>query len=402
MCTKDLIIQLCDLLRAEAQRQRERYSVEVPGLGRACIPYEFWPLIPTSAEVLVTDAITPPSAVLGRIRAGAVVVLKGDFVRATGILKYLDRLGRGIIHRDAFQGIPNRFERGRQEQAAIRSALHRLTVVVQNGRMQGVTGGPFAGRRDLTPWLEGGADYPCGTPLLTPLRKILRIASDIKRLEEGVFIPALDASLVVFPTVFAPVDQKVVDLFAGYAEIGPGERVLDVGAGTGVLALIAARRGARVTATDRNREAARNARLNARRLGLEDLVEVRDPCDMFDGVEGRRFDHVLFNAPWLRGAPRTAYEAALYDDGRVIARFFEGVPDHLKAGGTVWLLYADVFERTGDGALAHVGDLLDRNGLTVRRRWRTARAGRVSGRMETVVLYEIRRRVPCLTESASS
>lgn len=391
MSKQFFIAQVCDLLKVEAQRQRERHAVEVPGLGRACIPYEFWPLIPASSQVHVADATAPPSAVLEQIRTGAVVVLHGDYTRATGILKYLDRLGKGVIDRDAYRGIPNRFERGRQEQAAVRSALHRLTAVVRDGRMQGVTGGPFAGRRGLTQWLEGGADYPPDTPLLAPLRKILRIASDIKRLEEGVSVPALDASLLVLPTVFAPVDQKVVGLFAGHAEIGPGERALDVGTGTGVLAFIAARRGARVVAVDRNREAVLNARLNARRLGLEDRVEVRGPHDLFDGVKGERFDHVLFNAPWLRGAPRTAYESALYDDGRVIARFFEGIPDHLEAEGRVWLLYADVFERTGDGALAHVGDLLDRNGLTVRRRWRAARAGRVSGRMEMVVLYEIGR-----------
>lgn len=387
-----LIARVCGLLRAGAQRQWERHSVQVPGVGRACIPYEFWPLIPASAQVLVTDAIAPPSEVLAHVRAGAVVVLRGDFVRATGILKYLDRLGRGVIDRDVYRDIPNRFEGGRQEQAAVRGALHRLTALVRDGRLQGMTGGPVPlCRRDLTPWIEGGADYPPGTTLLTPLRKILRIASDIKRLEEGVFVPALDASLAVFPTVFAPVDQKVVGLFAEHAEIGPGEEVLDVGTGTGVLAFIAARRGARVVGVDRNGEAVRNARLNARRLGLEDRVEVCDPCDLFDGVEGRRFDHVLFNAPWLRGAPRTAYEAALYDDGRVIARFIEGVSEHLKPGGAVWLLYADVFERTGDGALTRVRELLDRNGLAVRRRWRTARAGRASGRMESVALYEIRR-----------
>jgi hypothetical protein len=118
-------------------------------------------------------------------------------------------------------------------------------------------------------------------------------------------------------------------------------------------------------------------------------------------VRGRRFDHVLFNAPWLWGTPRTAYEAALFDDGQVLARFFGGVSERLKADGTVWLLYADVFERTGDGALTRVGDLLDRNGLAVRRQWRTARAGRVSGQRENVVLYEIRRRVSCPTENAS-
>ena len=402
MRTKDLILQLCNLLKAEAQRQRDRHAVEVPGLGRACIPYAFWPLIPACAQVHGTEATAPPSAVLAQIRSGGAVVLRGDYTRATGILKYLDRLGKGVIDRAAYREIPNRFERSRQEQAAVRGALHRLAVVVQNGRMQGVTDGPFAGRRDLTPWLEGGADYPPDTPLLTPLRKILRIASDIKRLEEGVFIPALDAALVVFPTVFAPVDQKVIGLFAAYAEVGPGARVLDVGTGTGVLGLIAARRGARVVATDRNREAVLNARLNARRLGLEGCVEVRGPDDLFDGVPGERFDHVLFNAPWLLGTPRTAYETALYDDGQVIAGFLSGVSGHLKAGGRVWLLYADVFERTGDGALTRVGALLNDNGLTIRRQWRTARAGRVSGRVEKVVLYEIGRRVSCLTEDASS
>lgn len=385
-----LIARLCALLRSVAQQQRERFCVEAPGFGRACIPYEFWPLIPISSPVHAMDATALPSVVLGLIRVGAVVVLRGDYTRAVGILKYLDRMGRAVIDRTACRGISNRFERSRQEQAAVRSALHRLTVVVRDGQLQGVTGAPVCFfRRDLTGWLEGGADYPRGTPLLAPLRKILRIASDIKRLEKGVFIPAINASLAVFPTVFPPVDQKVVNLFAEHVEIQPGDRALDVGTGAGVLAFIAARKGAYVVATDRNAEAVSNARLNARRLSLEDRVEVCGPYDMFDGVRGRRFDHILFNAPWLRGAPRTAYEAALYDDGRVIEAFLNGVCVHLEAAGTVWLLYADVFERTGDGALSHVKDLLSRNGLTVRRQWRTARAGRVSGRRETVVLYEI-------------
>jgi methylase of polypeptide subunit release factors len=266
-----------------------------------------------------------------------------------------------------------------------------MAVIVHSGRMPEVTRAPPGLRGGLDRWIEGASDYPTGTPLLVPLRKILRIASDIKRLEEGIHVPALGASIAVLPTVFAPVDGKVTELFAGHAEIEPGSRVLDVGTGTGVLALIAARRGAAVTAVDRNPQAVCNARLNARRLGLEAGMSFPDPADLFGSLGEARFEAILFNAPWLSGTPRTAYEAALYDDGSVISRFLEGAPAHLAPGGAIWLLYADVFERTGHGALSILRELLAKNGLQVRNRWGTKRTGRVSGRAETVVLYEIRR-----------
>ena len=94
------------------------------------------------------------------------------------------------------------------------------------------------------------------------------------------------------------------------------------------------------------------------------------------------------------GKPRTTYEVSIYDEGQVIEAFTGGVSAHLKPEGRIWLIYADVFQRTGQEALARVASLLEGNGLEIRRQWSAVRTGRVSGRGEKVVLYEITRAAP--------
>lgn len=80
--------------------------------------------------------------------------------------------------------------------------------------------------------------------------------------------------LTLTPLVFAPSSTSVV--LADALEIGPGETVIDVGCGSGVLSFVAARLGAgRVYGCDASPDAVDAARANARALGLEDRVEFR-------------------------------------------------------------------------------------------------------------------------------
>ncbi|MFF8831001.1 HemK2/MTQ2 family protein methyltransferase [Streptomyces sp. NPDC015131] len=125
------------------------------------------------------------------------------------------------------------------------------------------------------------------------------------------------------------------------AEPRPAVDVLDVGTGTGALALMAAGcPGARVTAVDISWRAVLAARLNAWRLGLPVTV-LRG--DLTTPVRGRRFDLVLSNPPYvlspapLRGGPERAWNAGA--DGRqILDRLCADAPGLLTESGVLLLV----------------------------------------------------------------
>ncbi len=122
-----------------------------------------------------------------------------------------------------------------------------------------------------------------------------------------------------------------------------GGLVLDVGTGTGLLAICAGRAGAgRVIATDINPAAVQCATYNVRRHGLQAVVQVRQG-DLFLPVAGLRFDLVVCNPPYFRGEPHTMGERA-YRAGpsyEWLARFADQLPGHLTPTGGALLVLGD-------------------------------------------------------------
>ena len=111
--------------------------------------------------------------------------------------------------------------------------------------------------------------------------------------------------LVVLPQVFNPVLLRTGAFMArtlADIPLNDGLSVLDLGAGSGVGAVFAARRGAHVVAVDINPEAVRCVRINALLNHLDDRIEVRQG-DLFEPIAGASFDLVLFNPPFYRGTP---------------------------------------------------------------------------------------------------
>ena len=145
--------------------------------------------------------------------------------------------------------------------------------------------------------------------------------------------------VVVLPHVFNPKLFRTGELLAGSLDesvVRPGASVLDLGTGSGVAAVAAARLGARVVAVDVNPHAVRCARINALLNHVDGRVDVR-LGNLFAPVAGQRFDLVLFNPPYFRGAPRDLLDAAWRSED-VAERFAAGLSEHLATDGRAIVL----------------------------------------------------------------
>src|SRR6202041_3318973 len=144
---------------------------------------------------------------------------------------------------------------------------------------------------------------------------------------------------LVTPSVFNPKVPRTGEFLASLLDsnlIGRDHEVLDMGTGSGVCAVFAAKYARRVVAVDINPAAVRCAHINACLNNLEHKIDVRHG-DLFAAVADERFDLILFNPPFLRGAPRDDRDRA-WRSSDMAERFAAGLGAHLNPGGCALLL----------------------------------------------------------------
>ena len=143
--------------------------------------------------------------------------------------------------------------------------------------------------------------------------------------------------IVVFPEVYKPLENEhaVVDYMRD------GDKVLDLGCGTGVCTVFAAPKAKEVLAVDISPAAVRNTEENARLHGL-DNVTVRH-SDMFSGVEGR-FDIVLANPPYIALDFKDEQEQ-FATSVRYLPTLFAQVGEHLTPDGRVLVQFPIWFRK---------------------------------------------------------
>ncbi|MGX1135277.1 release factor glutamine methyltransferase [Streptomyces glaucescens] len=146
----------------------------------------------------------------------------------------------------------------------------------------------------------------------------------------GVYHPQEDTALLAAALSDEPLPQ--------------GADVLDVGTGSGALALAAARRGNRVTAVDVSWRAVWTARVNAWRSRLP--VRIRHG-NLFEPVRGQAFDLILANPPYVpdpddsRAPQGRARNWDGGSDGRLLVdRICREAPGLLRPGGVLLMVHS--------------------------------------------------------------
>ncbi|MFY9699049.1 MAG: 50S ribosomal protein L11 methyltransferase [Rhodoplanes sp.] len=170
--------------------------------------------------------------------------------------------------------------------------------------------------------------------------------------------------LTVRPTVFHPRYFISSECFAEFIDGLDlrGKRVIDVGTGSGILALAAARAGADfVVAADINPNAALTAADNARANGFPAVKAV---CSNLLAAFAARplFDVILSSPPKHAGEPRDLADRGWHAGPayRDIAALFKQAGERLRPGGRIYVMVSS------DSDLDLFGRLIDQAGLRAR------------------------------------
>ncbi len=153
------------------------------------------------------------------------------------------------------------------------------------------------------------------------------------------------------PEVYRPAEDTFGIIEA--IDVKKGDRVVEIGTGSGLIALECARRGASVLCTDLNPFAVEYVKINYKKNSsmIKGELEVRKG-DLFSAIKkDEKFDVVILNPPYLPTKPKDRVGGSgwfdLAVDGgsdglKITKKFVEQVKSYMNLGGKAYFVFSSL------------------------------------------------------------
>ena len=368
-------------------------------LGEVFIPTQFRELASDDAPLRhFTDSnLGQLNRIFTHLQRGGVAVLSGKWDRIVEVVDYADRKKKELaprIEKPKRRRDFNPRDKRPNPNASV-SAMSRLMCYADEAGNLQIDPPP-----NLPYLLELVGERPGannGRPFLLPIAIIQKLKT---ALCQEYPIPALGTSLAAFENVLPPRSQETIACFqdglqAIKMHLPQCAEVLEIGCGSGCLTLLAAQELAdlevKIHASDLLPEAVATTRYNMSRCSNDArLIQILPSGDLFEAVPAEHcFDLLIFNAPWVVSRARNRAEFAIHDeDQRILRRFFDEVPQHLKPDGRILLGYADA---SGPKAIQNLETIIGNAGFGVEsQQTKRVATHRSKRKWEHIMVYELR------------
>jgi release factor glutamine methyltransferase len=148
--------------------------------------------------------------------------------------------------------------------------------------------------------------------------------------------------IVVLPSVFHPgllFSTQILLCFIRGLDL-KNKKVLELGAGSGLISAVACRVGAEVTATDVN-PAAIDSMSQSKIYNNLDFTVISS--DLFDNLFKQTFDFIFINPPYFRGDPQTDREKAFFcgHDFEYFKSLFSEIHCYISKDSSIFIILSD-------------------------------------------------------------
>jgi release factor glutamine methyltransferase len=148
--------------------------------------------------------------------------------------------------------------------------------------------------------------------------------------------------MIIPPEVFHPGFFSSTKLLLNYIGSRPlsNHSLLELGAGSGLISIFAAKKGAAVMASDINSTAIRYLHKNTYTNRVKiNIVQ----SDLFENISEQTFDYIIINPPYYKKDPRSESEYAWYcgENGEYFEKLFSQLLDYTHHATKIFMVLCD-------------------------------------------------------------